>query len=392
MKHENDFGASYEDLDDAQVLFDSDTGQIFNEDSPKPKEKEKEENQKPGQSKEDLIEVNLEADSKEKNASPDEDTEAKQDNSSSSLPSFKVLAKALHEQGVLSELDLDEESDLEDSEQLISLIKKEIDRNVSSWKEALPKKLKDLINNYEENVPLDRLIEIESKKDIFNSIKEEDIKSDEQLQKDIIAENFRRMGLSDDRIRKRIQQFDDLDQLEEEALDALKESKEFYAKEIEAEKAKQKEYERKAEEDREKSLAKLKEDIFKTSEIIEGITLNEKEKEKIYDSMTKVVDTDENGRPLNYVMKLRSKNPIGFEKLLHYYTSIGMFNMDSKGNLKPDISKIKTGAKSSAMDELTSALRESQKHSSGTPAREHQMDRGRIKDNIKTMKNLPMFK
>jgi len=383
----NNFGMSFSDMFDSNTMIDSDTGTIV-ESSGLPKEKENEldtESTNP-----DLIEISDEVIVDEDKSSDGKDTISDKQSSSSSLPSLKVLANALYEKGVLSELDTEklENADEDQAELMIGLIKAEIEKNINSYKSNLPEKLRKLIENYEENVPLDNLINIESTKTRLDNITEDALRKDEALQKLIISENYKRLGMSDVRIQKRLQQFEDLEQLEEEAIDALSESKEYISKQEEKELSSAKQRKIDYEKERENKLISLKEDITKTESIIEGIKLSDREKEKIYESMTKVVDTDSNGNPMNYVMQLRARNPLGFEKLLHYYTQIGLFNMDNTGKLKPDISKIKTGAKVSAMEELNSVLRTDQQYSSGSPARENQVDKAKMKQNIESMKKL----
>jgi NADH dehydrogenase/NADH:ubiquinone oxidoreductase subunit G len=337
-----------------------------------------------------LIEVNIEDEPQEDNSSTETDTIADAKQSSSSLPDLQVLAKALYEQGVLSELDISklENKDMTEAEMLVDLIKGEINTNVSSYKEGLPQKIKDIIENYEDNVPLDTLIGMESAKIRLDNISEDELKGNVELQKTVIIENFKRTGMSDAKIQKRIQQFSDLDQLQDESIEALADSKEFISTAVEAEKATAKEQTETAEKNRTDSLKSLKEDINSITDLVDGMKLSEKEKTTLYDSMTKAVDKDVNGAPMNRVMVTRAKNPLGFEKLLHYYHSIGLFDTNEEGQLSPDISKIKTGAKASMMDELSSALRTSQSASSGTPARETNVDRSRIKSNIDSMKGL----
>lgn len=377
---------------DMSEMLDTDTGMLVTGEPPKVDEPEKVEEAKTG-IEDDMIEVNLEEDPtiiNEKNSGADEDVVIDDEQSSSSLPKFKVLANALHEKGVLSALDESkfDDEDAEEAEVLIELIKEEITKNNNSYKESLPKTIKDLIDNYEENVPLDELIGLKSTKMRLESITEDQVKGDENLQKLIIEENYKRLGMSEARIKKRIQQFEDLSQLEEESVDALKESKEYIEQSIIAEKENAKKREAEFEKERLNSLKSLKEDINKTASVIDGINISDREKELIYESMTKVVDKDEAGRPMNSVMVTRAKNPVGFEKMLHYYHSLGLFNIKDDGTIDPDISKIKTGAKKSAMDELNSAIRGSQLPSSGTPARETTLDRDKLKDNIKSMKSL----
>ena len=125
-----------------------------------------------------------------------------------------------------------------------------------------------------------------------------------------------------------------------------------------------------------------------TTEVVPGVKITNKEKEKIFESMTKVVEQDQFGNPMNEVMVTRAKNPIGFEKLLHYYYQLGLFNIDEDGNIAPDLSKLKTSAKSSAIDELNKALTKSKgSFSSGTPARQH-ADPKKLKENLEAMKGL----
>jgi len=385
----NGLGVSMGDMIDFDQIIDTETGTLVTGVANTPVVDEEE--AKGGKEVKDLIEVNIEEIETEIEDESSTGGDAIVDGvqPSSSLP-FKVLAKALHEQGVLSELDDSkfENADEDGGELLIGLIKNEIEKNNSSYRSGLPQVIKDLIENYEENVPLDKLIGMESTKMRLDTITDEQLKADVELQKIVISENYRRKGLPDAKIKKRLQQFDDLDQMEEESLEALNESKEFISSSINAEKENAKNQSAKAEQERLANLKSLKEDINNTNNLIEGVKISNKEKDLIYDSMTKVVDKDEAGRPMNKVMVTRAKNPIGFEKLLHYYHSLGMFNIDDDGKLIPDISKIKTGAKTSAMDDLNSAIRSSQLPSSGTPARESTVDRSKMKENINSMKGL----
>jgi len=266
------------------------------------------------------------------------------------------------------------------------MIKGEINKNVDGYKNSLPSEIKNLINNFEENVPLDKLIGIRSDQMRLDNITDDHLAEDENLQKKVIADMYKRQGMSDSRIKRRLQQFDDLGQLLEESKEALAEGKESLAEAIKAEKLNAKERERQNEDNRKNSLKSLKEDIASINQFIEGITLTDREKDTIYESMTKPIETDNNGMPMNAVMVTRSKNPLGFEKLLHYYHSIGLFNITDDGNLSPDISKIKTGAKKSAMDELNTVLQKRQEISSGSPARETTVDNDRMKANIEAMK------
>jgi hypothetical protein len=97
-------------------------------------------------------------------------------------------------------------------------------------------------------------------------------------------------------------------------------------------------------------LEKIQKTIENTEEVIPGIKLSKKDKDVIYKSMTTVVSTSENGQPMNAVMAMRAKNPIEFEKRLHYFTALGFFDE------KADFSKIVATAKTSATKELEKVL------------------------------------
>lgn len=393
MLEDNNLGVGFGDMLDLDQLIDTDTGQLVKSDTmpdgPK-KDIKDDENHPDTPSKDGMINVNV-----DKDISSSDDGAQGGGGDDSLLLKNKVLesiSRALYEKGVISELDEEKFKDIaEDADQaelLINMIKSEIDKNVSGYKTSLPDKIKRVIDNYEEGVPLDVLIGLESANTRLDGITEEQIRENNELQKILIRENYKRTGISEAKIEKRIQQFDDLNQLEEEALEAFKEGKEYIQSSIENEKTKAIEDRKSAEENRDKSLKDLQKDINGIEQLIDGIKISDREKTLIYESMTKVIDQDKQGNPMNAVMKTRSKNPLGFEKLLHYYHSLGLFNIEEDGTLSPNISKIKAGAKASAMDELNSAMINRQSSSAGTPAKEPKADTDKMKANIAAMKSI----
>ena len=51
-------------------------------------------------------------------------------------------------------------------------------------------------------------------------------------------------------------------------------------------------------------------------------------------------------------MYKQKRNPVEFEMLINYYDTIGLFNLDKQSKFKPDISKLKSVAKTAAVNEL----------------------------------------
>ena len=90
-------------------------------------------------------------------------------------------------------------------------------------------------------------------------------------------------------------------------------------------------------------LQALRAAIVNTPEIFKGVALTDKMKDQLYRSMTETVAYDENKQPLNKVAALSRRNPEAFRMQLHYLTELGLFNTDERGNLKPDLTKLKKG-------------------------------------------------
>lgn len=392
-KDKNELGIGFGEMMDSDLLIDTDTGKVITNDNiPTDTTENPEEGKTDAQTdpkKEDLIEVDVETPQSSDNPPIDIDDAGASSSSDNNQNVLKSLAKALYDEGVISELD--EESlnstDESEAEVLIKLIGSEISKNVDSYKSNLPDRVKKVIDNYEEGVPLDVIIGLESTNQRLEGITDEQIKGDDNLQKLVITDSFKRMGLTDEKVQKRIQQFEDLGQLEDEAIDALANTKEYYAEALENEKVKAQEKRTEYAEAQKKTLEDLKKSVMATEELVAGVKITNQEKEKIYESMTKVIDQDKNKNPMNTVMVTRSKNPMGFEQLLHYYHNLGLFNIEDDGTLKPDLSKLKSGAKSSAISELNKSLKKGSPAFAGAPKRER-LDSDKMRDNLASMKDL----
>lgn len=256
-----------------------------------------------------------------------------------------AFAKALSEQGVLSDLPEDFDGT---TEGLVKLMQNTVNSGIEAYKNDLPPVIKDLVDNYEENVPLKDLIDTKSREIQYSTITEEAIDGNVDLQKALIAEDLKNRGYTQEKINERIEMFESNDVLASEAKDAQ-------AALVNVEKYHQEQLKKKTEEEKElaakkneENLSNIKTSIGKLQEIIPGIALNDNSRENIYKSMTSVVETDANGRPMNAVMKTRTEDPLKFETTLHYLHSLGVFD--------GDWSKIRNVSKSNAMKELTEKL------------------------------------
>lgn len=269
---------------------------------------------------------------------------------------FKAFGSTLVEKGVFSEeLFKDFDGTIDG---LVTAVDREIGYGIESYKESLPDVLKELIDNYEEGVPLDQLISTKSREISFNNITEDKLEEDVNLQKEIVRQYLESTGLKENKIKKLIETYEDTDDLFSEAKDALGEIKDILKKEQEYIR-KEQEQERKLAEQRTKELLNTVETtISKTEEIVPGIKLNEKVRKEIYSSMTQPTGRDADGNPINKVMEIRAKDPIKFEMTLHYLASLGIF--EGKWD------KIISTAKTSSVKELEKLIKSNDNKFSGS--------------------------
>jgi hypothetical protein len=269
---------------------------------------------------------------------------------------FKAFGSTLVEKGVFSEeLFKDFDGTIDG---LVTAVDREIGYGIESYKESLPDVLKELIDNYEEGVPLDQLISTKSREISFNNITDSKLEEDTNLQKEIVRQYLESTGLKENKINKLIETYEDTDELFSEAKDALGEIKDLLKKE-EAYIKKQQEQERKVAEQRTKELLNTVETtISKTEEIVPGIKLNDKVRKEIYSSMTQPTGRDAEGNPVNKVMEIRAKDPIKFEMTLHYLASLGIF--EGKWD------KVISTAKTSSVKELEKLIKSNDNKFSGS--------------------------
>jgi hypothetical protein len=90
---------------------------------------------------------------------------------------------------------------------------------------------------------------------------------------------------------------------------------------------------------------------------IDGLNLNKISKDKLKNNVLNPVYKDpKTGKEFNSLMYKQQRNPVEFEMLINYYDTLGLFNLDTKGNFKPDISKLKSVAKTAAISELDKVI------------------------------------
>ena len=267
---------------------------------------------------ESIFENEEENEESQESVSRDEDSKNKGDSTSKKSGSspqntYSSIAAALREDGVLLNLEEDDINTINGPDDFAEVIEKEVTKRLDDAqrriKEALDYGVEpEEVNQYETTIKyLDSLDE-----DTISSESDEG----ELLRKQLIFQDFVNRGFSEARARKEMEKSFSAGTDVEDAKEALESNKEYFnqayqtsvnkAKEaIEAEK---KLLQRQAEE--------LKKNILNTEEPYEGIKLNKDRRQKIFDSITKVVGKTADGRGLNAIQKYELENPVEFKQKL----------------------------------------------------------------------------
>jgi len=279
----------------------------------------------------------------------DEDPKDKDDSSndegSSSQKLYSSLASALAEEGIITSLENIEE--IKTPEDLFKVIKEEIKKNEfadlteeqKQYLEAVRTGIQPQVyNNYQEVLKQ------------LETVTEEELKENAELRKGLMVQDFVNQGISKEKAEKLAQRSIDLGEDVEDSKEALASLKEATKKEYQKTLDDQKQAKADAEKKNQEQIKKLKDDLYKTTEIIPGLKINETVKQKVYDQMTKVVGkSPKTGEPLNALTQAREKDPIGFTIKMHY-----LFNLT---NGFTDFTKLTQKVKSNAVKQLENTLR-----------------------------------
>lgn len=200
------------------------------------------------------------------------------------------------------------------------------------WKESLPPIIKEVINNYEEGVPLDELIYSKSREMEYNSVDEEDLGKSDGLQKKLVADWLYTQDFSDEEIESKIKKYEDALILEDEAKTALKKLKAYEAKYQEQLKYDTERKKLAAQEQYNQTLKQIETDIMSSEEIIPGIQLSKEEKKKVYEAYTK-----QDSSRKTQLMKALESDPQAWYKITQFMVLMN-------GNLKDVEKKLTTKA------------------------------------------------
>lgn len=311
----------------------------------------------PGGDKEDKPVDNVEDDTdvdKEDLTPPDQSDkkEIKIDSSSSNTNIYASLGKGLVEGGVFKNVEGIEEIDSyealnekfdEEFESRVQAAIKDLtpDEQFYAQKSQLGYSQEEIYNQLQTKKGLDS---------IDDSVIEDESEQSGTLRKQLITQMYKSKGFSDAKIERDIKRiFDDGDDIEEakEAYSTIKTTVETNEKLRDTQLKNQQDAQLAA---RTKSLNELREYSTKTKEIIPGLTLTKKEKDEVFNSLTKPVSTTKDGIPLDSIQDFYVNSSNEEKYMLAWLLK--------KTNKLKDFSKLsyKKG-KSSAQQELENALK-----------------------------------
>lgn len=260
---------------------------------------------------------------------------------------FLPLYKVLQDEGII---EVTEDMKGEDFSELTTALNQRVSSQVNSYKESLPDEIKSLINNYEEGVPLKDLIETKSRQIEYNTISEDKLKENETLQEKLVFTELTQLSnYTEDEAKEFIEDLKDTGKLERTSLRSKGRLDKFEKQQEEQIKLNAKEAQAKFQREQQETLKTIATDIDSTAEIIPGIKISKADKEKMYKSLTEVVDTiGPNNQPVSKIMQVRSKDPVKFDKTIAYLVEMT--------NGFTDWSKVAQNAQSANMKQLKNQL------------------------------------
>ena len=179
------------------------------------KEEEPKEEEAPQEEK--VVENEPTAVEEENKEEPVSETEAESD-TEEEVSALRVFAEMQREKGIIDFKDDEFEAD---EEWLLSKVNETVEVKVQDYKDSMPEEIKYLLDNYEAGVPLNNLLNMQSKEQVYESITVENLEKNESLQKSVVRDLLLKSGWSEERVNKKVQRYEDTGVLFEEAEEAL---------------------------------------------------------------------------------------------------------------------------------------------------------------------------
>ena len=279
----------------------------------------------------------------------DDDTEEGDGASDSSPNLFSSVADVLLEQGFLPSLE--SSKDIKTADDFSAALNNEVLTQARA-----------MADEYLSKMDTDSFAKSSKEIKELDAMDESYLKSNLDIAKDIIFQDYMNQGLSEDRARKMLRKTIDLgeDMILEEALESKQSLQEFNIKKQEfAKKAASDSLEQERREQVELEQ-KVKQMVFESKELIKGLPVTKALQDRVYKSMTEVVSKNPNtGELENKFMKDRNVNQVEFD--------IRMYQLYEMTNGFRDLSLISKQVASKATLNLEKVMRQTKSDDSGLP-------------------------
>ena len=229
----------------------------------------------------------------------DEETPDSEESPSSPLTS---LTSALREDGVLSSLSEDEVKDIKSGEDLIKVLRKQIEDNEYS---DLSLDQQEYLKALRSGVPDATYREVKSTVTKLNELRPEQLESDdaEEFRKQVLVKDFMTKGFDQAEAEKyalrSVELGEDIED-SKKALGRIKATEEARLRQLSVDAEHR---QKQATEDYNRRVNELKLKVDNTNEILPNVKINESTQGKIFDLMTKTAGYDRNNNPVNAVVK-----------------------------------------------------------------------------------------
>lgn len=332
--------------DEVSALFtDEDTEEISQETPPEQKETNQETNDTTEVDVDDIFSNKDDSESpesvgSEENKQEKEDTSSEK-NGASPNNFYSSIAKALKEDGILSDLDDDMLDKAETPEDFANLIETQIQARLDEKQKRIDEALgvgvePTAIQQYERTLDyLDGLTD--------EAIADESDKG-ETLRKNLIYQDFINRGYSKERANREVQKSFNAGSDIDDAKEALQSNKDFFKDSYDKLIKEAKDAENKRQADQKKEAETLKKSILEDDKVFGELVVDKTQRRKIFENISKPVYKDpETGEYLTAIQKYEQENHTDFMKYvgLIYTLTDGFKNLDGlvKGKVNKEMKK-----------------------------------------------------
>lgn len=273
----------------------------------------------------------------EDNQDSEEDTDSSSKKGSSPKSNFySSIAKALQEEGIFPDLDIDNIGSPEDFAHVV-------EQTIQSKLDERQKRIDDALNA---GLPESDIKKYENTLGYLDSLKKESIRVEneqgENLRKQLIYQDYINRGYSPERAQREVTKSLNAGTDIEDAFDALDGNREFFKSQYDA-KIKELNDERDREtEERKKQGEALKKSILEDKKVFGEIQLDKQTRQKVFDNITKPVYQDKDtGEYYTPLQKYEMENKTEFMKNLGLLFTLtdGFTNLEKlvKGKVKREV-------------------------------------------------------